>query len=320
LYPKFSVFIVALAITACTSRTAAPPVIVERTPPPKICNAASLQKQTQEIASVTKGPVGAAAMIVETGETVSLSGGEHFPMQSVYKLPIALAVLSRIDNNALTFDQKVRVDPKDFVSRREFSIATKYPKGADLPIRELLDYMISESDGTACDALMRLLGGPEVVTKYLRDLGVQNIVLATYESDMFKTPSVSFQNWSTPDAMVQLLKLLQAGKVLSDERRDILLSLMIKSRPGQQRIKGLLPPGTEVAHKTGTSGTNDGVTTATNDVGLITLPTGQHLALAVFVSTTTADEKTREEVIAKTARAAYDCWVTPSRTAQGTPR
>nr|AIA12111.1 ClassA_beta_lactamase [uncultured bacterium] len=267
----------------------------------------------QEIASVTKGPVGAAAMIVETGEPVSINGGDHFPMQSVYKLPIAMAVLSRIDNKTLTFDQKVRVDPKDFVSRREFSIATKYPNGADISIRELLDYMISESDGTACDALMRMLGGPEVVTKYLRDLGVQDVVLATYEQDMFKTPSVSFQNWSTPEAMIQILKLLQVGKVLSEERRDILLSLMIKSRPGPQRIKGLLPAGTTVAHKTGTSATIKGVTTATNDVGLITLPSGQHLAIAVFVSNTTADQKTREAVIAKIARAATDCWVEPSR-------
>ena len=66
-----------------------------------------------------------------------------------------------------------------------------------------------------------------------------------------------------------------------------------------------------MAHKTGTSDTIDGVTTATNDVGIITLPNGQHLAIAVFVSTTKADEKTREDVIAKIARAATDCWFEP---------
>ena len=306
-----SVSVISFLFTACTGRTAPPPVAPQR-PSQTICNVENLQKQMQEIASVTKGPVGAAAMIVETGEKVSISGSEHFPMQSVYKLPIAMAILKRIDNNTLTFDDKITVQPKDFVSRREFSIATKYPKGADLPIRELLDYMISESDGTACDALMRMLGGPEVVTKNLREWGLNDIVLATYEQDMFKTPAVSFQNWSTPEAMVELLKLLQTEKVLSAERRDILLSLMIKSRPGQQRIKGLLP-GTTVAHKTGTSGTINGVTTATNDVGIVTLGNGKHLAIAVFVSSTTADEKTREGVIAKIARAANDCWFEPTQ-------
>jgi beta-lactamase class A len=307
----FTVLLIAFLGSACTSRSAPPEIVAQRKAPPPTCNPDNLQKQMAAIATVTNGPVGAAVVNVETGEAASLRGDDRFPMQSVYKLPIAMAVLKRIDDKQLSFDQKVRVDPKDFVSRREFTIATKYPQGADISIRELLDYMISESDGTACDALMRLLGGPEVVTKFLRDIGVHNISVATYESDMFKEPSVSFQNWSTPNAMIQILKLLQSGKVLSDERRDILLSLMIKSRPGPRRIKGLLPPDTTVAHKTGTSGTIKGTTTATNDVGLITLPNGQHLAIAVFVSTTTSDEKTREGVIARIARSATDCWVEP---------
>jgi len=306
----FLLLVMSFLFAACTGRTTAPPVAPQR-PTQTVCSTENLQKQMQEIASITKGPAGAAALILETGEKASISGSEHFPMQSVYKLPIAMAVLKRIDNNTLTFDDKITVRPRDFVSHREFSIATKYPKGAALPVRELLDYMISESDGTACDVLMRMLGGPEAVTINLREWGVNDIKLVTYESDMFKTPSVSFLNWSSPEAMVQLLKLLQTEKVLSAERRDILLSLMIKSRPGQQRIKGLLPPGTMVAHKTGTSDTIDGVTTATNDVGIITLPNGQHLAIAVFVSTTKADEKTREDVIAKFARAASDCWFEP---------
>lgn len=76
-----------------------------------------------------------------------------------------------------------------------------------------------------------------------------------------------------------------------------------------KRIKGLLPNGTVVAHKTGTSSTVNGVTAATNDVGLVTLPNGQHLAIAVFVSDSQATDVIREEVIAKVARAAWDEWV-----------
>ena len=89
----------------------------------------------------------------------------------------------------------------------------------------------------------------------------------------------------------------------------MLLELLVNSRPGAKRIKGLLPAGTVVAHKTGTSATIKGVTSATNDVGIITLPDGSQLAIVVFVSDTRADEKTREEVIAKIAEAAWNCWV-----------
>lgn len=83
---------------------------------------------------------------------------------------------------------------------------------------------------------------------------------------------------------------------------------MTETRTGLKRIKGLLPERTVVAHKTGTSSTVNGVTAATNDVGLVTLPSGQHLAIAVFVSDSQATDVIREEVIAKVARAAWDEW------------
>ena len=69
-----------------------------------------------------------------------------------------------------------------------------------------------------------------------------------------------------------------------------------------------LPAGTVVAHKTGTSGTTDGITAATNDVGLVTLPDGRHLAVAVFVADARGDELAREGAIASLARAAWDAW------------
>jgi beta-lactamase class A len=72
------------------------------------------------------------------------------------------------------------------------------------------------------------------------------------------------------------------------------------------RIKGELPAGTIVMHKSGTSDTRNGVTYATNDIGLIMLPDGRRLAIAVFITDSTADEATRDAVIARIAKAAYD--------------
>jgi len=92
--------------------------------------------------------------------------------------------------------------------------------------------------------------------------------------------------------------------------RDLLLGDLTASTPGPHGLKGLLPPGTAVAHKTGTDGTRHGLTRATNDIGIITLQNGRHLAIAVFVKDSTADEPTREATIAKIARAAYDAWST----------
>jgi beta-lactamase class A len=81
---------------------------------------------------------------------------------------------------------------------------------------------------------------------------------------------------------------------------------MMESIPGAKRLKGQLPAGTVVAHKTGTGGTRDGITSATNDVGIVTLPDGRHLAVAVFVSDSAADDATRDAVIARVAKVAWD--------------
>src|ERR1041385_5492156 len=272
------------------------------------CQTQQLADEVRQIAAVTHGPVGAAFELLETKESAFIEGQQHFPMQSVYKFPIAILVLREVDARKFSLDQLIAVKPADFVSDREFTISRNYPQGAELSLRDLLRYMISESDGTACDVLLRLIGGPQKATSSLRALGVENINIARYEKEMFETPSVASENWTTPETAIALLKLFQEGKVLSPGSHDLLLNLMIQSRPGKKRIKGLLPEGTVVAHKTGTSATINGVTTATNDIGLITLPDGRQLAIAVFVSDTKANETTREAVIAKIAAAGWKCW------------
>jgi beta-lactamase class A len=73
-----------------------------------------------------------------------------------------------------------------------------------------------------------------------------------------------------------------------------------------KRLEGDLPAGVRVAHKSGTSDVDNGVAHATNDIGLIPLPDGRRIAIAVFVTDSTADEATRERVIARIARAVYD--------------
>ncbi len=268
-----------------------------------------LYEQIEQISRAAQGRVGVAVTVLETGESVALNPNQQFPMQSVYKLPIGMAVLNKVDRKELKLEQKVRVQTSDFVTARQHSpIRDNHPQGVELSVAELLQFMVSESDGTACDVLLGLVGGTEFVTKYLRDLGVNGVVVANTEKELGQDESVQYRNWATPEGMVVMLQALQEGRGLSEPSREVLLRLMTQTPTGLRRIKGLLPAGTVVAHKTGTSRTVNGLTRATNDVGLVTLPNGRHLAIAVFVSDSKADDSTREEVIAKVARAAWDYW------------
>jgi beta-lactamase class A len=266
-----------------------------------------LPSQFEKIAPAAKGRVGVAAQLLESGETAGLHGDEHFPMHSVYKLPISMAVLQRVDRGELKLDQQVKVEPSDFVRKGMSSpVRDKYPDGAELTIAELLRYTICESDGSASDVLMKLIGGPGKVTLFMEGIHVPDIQVVNYEKEIGRDWETQYRNWATPKGALALLAALQSKRKLSAESQALLLKLMTEAIPGAKRLKGELPAGTVVAHKTGTGGTRDGITSATNDIGIITLPNGTHLAVAVFVSDSSADEATRESVIARIAKAAWD--------------
>ena len=269
-----------------------------------------LKEQMNEIARSSQGRVGAAILLLESDKSFELNGNERFPMQSVYKLPIAMAVLDRVDRGSLKLEQKVRVEKSELVPAKLHSpLRDKYPRGdVEVTLRELLHYNVSDSDGTACDALLRIIGGPKEVSKYLLGIGIKEIVVADTEMEMSKSDTVQYRNWATPKGAIALLKLLHEGKVLSAQSRELLTKLMIETPTGPRRIKGLLPRGTIVAHKTGTSSTVNGITAATNDIGIISLPNGKHLAVSVFVSDAKANLETREGVIARIAKSAYDAF------------
>jgi len=167
--------------------------------------------------------------------------------------------------------------------------------------------MVSLSDNNACDILLKLIDGPQRVQAYMLQLHIRGIAVRASEADMASSWELQYVNWCKPKEMTMLLDQFYTGKILSKSNTDFLYKLMTETSTGPKRLKGLLPAGTTVAHKTGTSPTNaEGLTPATNDVGIITLPNGEHMAIAVFVCNSTNDEQTREGVIAKIAKAAWD--------------
>lgn len=276
-----------------------------------------LRQQIEQIALAARGRVGVAAVVLETGDSVSLDPNGHFPMQSVYKLPIGMAVMKQVDAGKLRLEQKVLVTKDDFINPGQHSpIRDKNPGGAELCVRELMEWMLLESDGTASDVLMKLAGGPTAVQAYLSELKITDMVILNTEKELGQDRKLQYLNWATPEAAVALLRALHERRGLSEASQALLLKLMVESTPGAKRLKGLLPAGTMVAHKTGTSGTVDLITAATNDIGLVTLPYRsadgaggapvRNLAIAVFVSDSRANENTREGVIAKVARAVWD--------------
>jgi beta-lactamase class A len=268
----------------------------------------SLRDQVEQIAKTSKGIVGVSILNFETRDTISYNGRAKLVMQSVMKLPIALTVLHWVDSGKIaSLDILLKIKKRDMPKGMASPLKDKYPNGGDIPFRELLTDMVSQSDNNACDILLGVLGGPKTVQDYMSRLGIKGIAINASEEDMAAAWEVQYTDWCKPFDITKMLDYFYAGKIVSKTNTDFLYKLLMETTTGPKRLKGLLPAGTMVAHKTGSSGTNaQGLTPATNDAGIITLPNGQHVIVSVFVCNSTADEATREAIIAKIAKAAYD--------------
>jgi beta-lactamase class A len=275
---------------------------------------AMLEPRLADITAKARGQVGVSVFHVETGARLfSFRGGQPFAMASVYKLPIAFELLTQIAERRLTFDQMVTIGASDI--RSCCTLSRRHPNGGmRLTLRELLELMITESDNTSGDAVLRAVGGPPAVDRRLSSLGFGGIHVNRYEGaiafDMMgvvdpppesswtldeqrdlidKVPlhdliaararyTADLRDTATPDDMAGFLVKLQRGELLPRPYTDLLLDLLARVKTGPHRLKNRLPEDTIVAHKTGTTAV------VVNDAGIITLPKGGgHVAVAVFV-------------------------------------
>ncbi|HYV06556.1 MAG TPA: class A beta-lactamase [Blastocatellia bacterium] len=296
-----------------------------------------LEREMARVAKVSGGVVGATAIHLETGRRVSLNGAERFPMASTFKVPLAVQLLTRVDKGELKLDQTIEVKQSD-LHPGSGTLSDLFNKGGlSVSVRNLMELMLLISDNSATDILLREAGGGEAVTGRMRSLGIEGINVnrscarliadwvgvsnlppeETWTPEMFKVLFSAVKpeeqkaavarfdsdtrDTSTPDGMAALLERIFRRDLLKPESAELLLDIMRRCRTGEARLRGILPDGTEIAHKTGTIGRS------TNDVGIITLPDGAgHLAIAVFVKASDKDGAARERAIAEVARAAHD--------------
>ena len=296
-----------------------------------------LEREIARLSTVSGGVVGVTAIHLETGRRVSLNGSERFPMASTFKVPIAVQLLTRIDNGEVKLDQMIEIKLSD-LHPGSGTLTDLFNKGGlALSVRNLMELMLLISDNSATDVMLRTAGGAEAVTARMRALGIDGISVnrstarliadwigvtnlppedewspAVFDT-AFRSLSQEDRNaaakrfeadsrdTSTPNGMAALLERIYRKDLLKPESAELLLDIMRRCRTGDARLKGLLPQRTEVAHKTGTIGGT------TNDVGIITLPDDAgHIAIAAFVKASQKDVTVRERAIAEIARAVHD--------------
>jgi beta-lactamase class A len=271
----------------------------------------NIRRKIEDISVSKKATVGVAVLGLENKDTFSINGNVHFPMQSVFKFHIALAVLDAVDKGKFKLKQKIFIKKTDLLPNTWSPLRDKYPNGnVYLTLSEILRYTVSQSDNNGCDILIRLVGGTQVIDNYIHGIGIKDFSIKTNEEEMHKDWNVQFTNWTTPIAAVEALKTAFEKKILSSKSHKFLWKTMFETSTGKNKIKGQLPIGTQVGHKTGYSGANSqGLTAVTNDIGIVTLPNGDHFAISIFVSMSTEKEEVNDRIIADITRAVWDYFI-----------
>jgi beta-lactamase class A len=274
-----------------------------------------LQRQIAAIAADARGKVSVACSLPGTALDCDRNAHAHPPMLSVFKTPLAVTVLHLVEQGKLDLQQPLRFRAGDRILPQTVSpLQDRYPQAeVDVPLGELLMLSVLESDNVAADILLRTVGGPAVVGRYMKSIGIRGFHLQDDEAALHADASAEYRNWFEPAAAVALLRQLSDHPPLRPEHAALLLDWMRNTPRGPARIKGLLPEETVVMHKPGSSGTEHGITHAWNDIGLIVLPDGRRLAIAIFITDSAADEATRDSVSARIAKAVYDAAVNSSK-------
>jgi beta-lactamase class A len=267
-----------LVLLGFLSALVAQPALAEA--PPRLRAA---EQRLAAMAVENPGEYGIAALDLTTGETIGFNANQPFPMASTMKIAVAATYLSEVDAGRRSLDEAI----------------------AGTTARMLMEAMLIHSDNHATDQLIATLGGPGAIDGWLHGHNLAGIRVDRTIAQLLgdRRDLHDIRDSSTPTAMLGLLRLLDSGAALRPESRQTLMDLMRRCATGSNRIRGILPPGATVEHKTGT------LTGYTGDVGFLTTPTGRRIAIAIFAR----GGSNRPAVIATAARAIYDAFDTESR-------
>lgn len=296
-----------------------------------------LRAQITRATSAAQGTVGVAIKHLESGAELYINADEPFPMASTFKLPVLVGLHAKARAGQLKWDDMVEVGIHDqHLGSGELSYLYD-PPGVRLSMHNVANLMMMISDNSAADiclgkavaadvnALLTTLGVSGIrvdrsCQELILDYGGQDtarlkgLALNELHAAMPRTPPTEEARFAaddrfaadprdnaTPRGFVTLLEKIWRGEAVDRASSGAMLETLKRCRTGRERIRGLLPPDAEVAHKTGTIGGT------VNDVGLVYLPENVgHVAIAVLTKRTRASEEQVEKTIAQIARYAYD--------------
>ena len=249
--------------------------------------------------------IGVAILDLNSNESVVINGEEHFPMQSVFKFPIALKVLNDVDNDKIKLSDSIFISSAELKKKTWSTIQEKYPNGnIKMALSDIIYYMVAISDNIGCDVILKNYGGASSVNHYLRSIGIKNMTIKINEAEQQTKPDKQVQNWTTPNEAINLLTMFYKHRLLKPATQNFLWETMKKTATGS--IKNKLPKGIAVIHKTGSAPNIKNGTAVNNDVGIMVFPNKKAVAYAIFIKDSKETSDTNYNIIAEIGKVIAD--------------
>ncbi len=228
-----------------------------------------------------------------------------YPLMSVFKLHIAAAIMDKVNKGELNLEQNIKISAEELDINTWTPMLKKYPQtGFNIKLRDLLYYMLAESDNNACDILIEKAGGIAAVQEYVQRIGLKNTTIKVTEGQMQKDKMSQYQNTATLEDLILLLKKINNNELFVPILHKELIDIMFQTNTGEDKIKKYLPQTVCVAHKTGSSARLKNKKIADNDIAII--KDGNKIYyLAVLITDSYETDDTNAEIIAKISKAAY---------------
>ncbi|WP_425297713.1 class A beta-lactamase [Nocardia asiatica] len=277
-----------LATAACGSGAGAP--AASNTP------SAALTSSFSEMETTHSARLGVYAIDSGTGRTVVHRDGERFPIASTFK-GLACGALLR-DHPLATgyFDQVIHYSRSELVAN---SPVTEKHVDAGMTVAELCDATITLSDNTAGNQLLKLLGGPEGFTAFLRSIGDTVSRLDRWEPELNTAIPGDERDTTTAAALAIDYRNLVLGDILAEPERERLKSWLVAAKTGGARIRAALPADWTVGDKTGSPAYGGAL-----DVAIAWPPGRAPLVIAVLSTKFEQNAEPDNPLVAEAARAA----------------
>lgn len=252
-------------------------------------------RSLREVEARAGGRMGVFALDTGTGRTITHRADERFAMCSTFKAALAAAVLAGNDRGEIALDQWIPYTDQDLL---EYAPVTRaHVSEGGLIVDSLLAAAVEWSDNTAANLLLDRIGGPAGLTRFIRSVGDSVTRLDRTEPGLNSNLPADPRDTTTPRAMVELLRPILSGHVLSPANRDRLLEWMRACPTGTRRLRSGLPADWTAGDKTGT-----GARGACNDVAIVWPPGRAPILVACYLSDGEADAAKQNAAHAAVAR------------------